>query len=120
MKDLEYKGYKGKVEFDPEAKLFHGEILGIRDVITFQGTNPDEIIQAFHDSIDDYLAWCAERGEKPEKPFSGKFNLRIAPELHRKLSVEAEIKDESLNAFIEQVLILYLSMLQKNHQSKNK
>ena len=112
MKNLEYKGYKGKIEFDPEAKLFHGEVLGIRDVITFQGTNADEIIRAFQDSIDDYLEWCEERGESPEKPFSGKFNLRIDPELHRQLSMEAEIKDESLNSLIEHILLFCLSKQQ--------
>lgn len=117
MSDLEYKGYKGKVEFDSDAKLFHGEVLGIRDVITFQGRNPEEIIKAFQDSIDDYLDWCEERGEKPEKPFSGKFNLRIDPELHRQLSIEAEIKDESLNALIEHILLFYISE-QNNSQSK--
>jgi predicted HicB family RNase H-like nuclease len=112
---LEYKGYRGKVKFHPEAKLFHGEVLGIRDVITFQGTNPDEIIQAFQDSIDDYLDWCKERGETPERPYSGKFNLRIPPELHRQLAMEADIHDESLNAFIEQALLFYISRHSTNH-----
>ena len=74
---MKYKGYTGHVEYDDEAKIFHGEVLGIKDVVTFQGTTVDEIEQAFKDSIDDYLAFCAQRGEEPDRPFSGKFNLRI-------------------------------------------
>ena len=101
---MKYKGYTGHVEYDDEAKIFHGEVLGIKDVVTFQGTTVDEIEQAFKDSVDDYLAFCAERGEEPNKPFSGKFNLRIPPELHAKLSVAAQLQRESLNNYITKVL----------------
>jgi predicted HicB family RNase H-like nuclease len=79
---LNHKGYTGHIEFDDEAGLFHGEVVDTRDVVTFQGRSVDEIVQAFRDSVDDYLDFCAERGEKPDKPFSGKFVLRIHPELH--------------------------------------
>ena len=101
---MKYKGYTGHVEYDDEAKIFHGEVLGIKDVVTFQGTTVDEIEQAFKDSVDDYLAFCAERGEEPDKPFSGKFNLRIPPELHAKLSIAAQLQGESLNNYIMKIL----------------
>lgn len=101
---MKYKGYVGHVEYDDEAKIFHGEVLGIKDVVTFQGTTVDEIEKAFQDSVDDYLAFCAERGEDPDKPFSGKFNLRIPPELHAKLSIAAQIQGESLNNYIMKIL----------------
>lgn len=101
---MKYKGYTGHVEYDDEAKIFHGEVLGIKDVVTFQGTTVDEIEQAFKDSVDDYLAFCAERGEEPDKPFSGKFNLRIPPELHAKLSIAAQLQGESLNNYIAKAL----------------
>ena len=101
---MKYKGYTGHVEYDDEAKIFHGEVLGIKDVVTFQGTTVDEIEQAFKDSVDDYLAFCAERGEEPDKPFSGKFNLRIPPELHAKLSIAAQLQGESLNSYITNIL----------------
>ncbi|MGZ3632812.1 MAG: type II toxin-antitoxin system HicB family antitoxin [Parachlamydiaceae bacterium] len=94
---MKYKGYAGHVEYDDEAKIFHGEVLGIKDVVTFQGTTVDEIEQAFKDSVDDYLAFCKERGEEPDRPFSGKFSLRIPPDLHAKLSIAAQIQGESLN-----------------------
>lgn len=101
---MKYKGYTGHVEYDDEAKIFHGEVLGIKDVVTFQGTTVDEIEQAFKDSVDDYLAFCSERGEEPDRPFSGKFNLRIPPELHAKLSIAAQVQQESLNSYITKML----------------
>ncbi len=67
---LEHKGYKGQVEFDDEAGIFHGEVLGTRDVITFEGTSVRELKRAFRDSVDDYLGFCAQRGEEPDKPFT--------------------------------------------------
>ena len=78
---MQYKGYTGKVEFDDEAEIFHGEVIGLRDVITFQGRTVDEVKGAFRESVDDYLAFCAKRGEEPEKPFTGKFVVRIPPDL---------------------------------------
>ena len=65
---MEYKGYMGKVEFDEDAGVLHGEVLGIRDVVTFQGESVQEIERAFRESVDDYLAFCTERGEEPDKP----------------------------------------------------
>ena len=97
---MKYKGYLGNIEFDDEAKIFHGDVIGLRDVITFQGTSVQELDQAFKDSINDYLAWCAERGEKPEKTFSGKLHLRMSPELHANLVLQASKKGISLNEFI--------------------
>ena len=76
---LIYKGYMGHVEFDDEADFFHGEVINTRDVITFQGKTVAEIKKAFRESVDDYLAFCKERNEYPEKPFSGKFNLPYNP-----------------------------------------
>ena len=65
---MEYKGYLGTVEYDADAKLFHGDIVNTRDVITFLGTTVEEIEKAFKDSIEDYGAWCKEDGVEPEKP----------------------------------------------------
>ena len=65
---MNYQGYQSAVSFDDEAEIFHGEVIGIRDVITFQGTTVEELKQAFHASVDDYLAFCASRGEPPDQP----------------------------------------------------
>ena len=70
MEMVEYKGYQAKVVIDDEKKLFHGEVINLRDVITFEEDCMDDLLQAFHDSINNYLEFCAERGEYPEKPSS--------------------------------------------------
>jgi predicted HicB family RNase H-like nuclease len=101
---LNYKGYTGRVGFDDESGLLHGEVLDLRDVITFQGRSVEELESAFHDSIDDYLAFCKERGEDPDKPFSGRLMLRLSPELHRKVHVRAQHEGKSLNQWISDKL----------------
>jgi len=101
---MEYKGYIGKVEFDSEAEIFHGEVINIRDVITFEGSSVEELNQAFRDSVDDYLEFCTIRGEEPEKPFSGKFVIRLSPELHREAFIKARLSDKSLNSWVSEVL----------------
>ena len=103
---LKYKGYSGKVEFDEEANIFHGEVLDTRDVITFQGTSVKEIRIAFQDSIDDYLEFCEERGERPDKPFSGKLMIRMSPLLHHRIYVKAKTKGKSINQWIADTLDL--------------
>lgn len=101
---LEHKGYKGHVEFDAEAGIFHGEVLDTRDVITFQGKTVHEIKKAFRDSVEDYLEFCEERGEEPDKPFSGRLMVRLSPELHRRLYIEARERGKSLNQLIAEKL----------------
>ena len=82
---MTYKGYAAKVEFDDEDMIFYGEVIGIRDVVTFEGDTVKEIEKAFHASVDDYLNMCKERNEVPDKPFSGKFLVRLSFEIHRKI-----------------------------------
>lgn len=101
---MDYQGYIGKVEYDDEASIFHGEVINTRDVITFQGKSVAELKKAFRESVDDYLAFCAERGEEPDKPFSGQFVTRVSPDLHRRASVAASIAGKSLNAWVAEQL----------------
>ncbi|MDR1105925.1 MAG: type II toxin-antitoxin system HicB family antitoxin [Treponema sp.] len=101
---MEYKGYMGIVEYDDDAKLFHGDVINTRDVITFQGTTVEEIERAFRESVDDYLAWCGEEGTEPERPYSGKFNLRLPPELHKEVAIRAKKLKMSINSFVEKAL----------------
>ena len=101
---MEYKGYMGKVEFDDDAGVFHGDVVNTRDVITFQGKSVAELKKAFQESVDDYLNFCAQRGEEPEKPFSGQFVARIPPELHRKINLAASLSGKSLNAWVSEQL----------------
>ncbi len=101
---MEYKGYFAKVEFDDDDEIFHGEVINLRDVITFEGETVSELKQAFHDSVDDYLAFCAERGEDPERPYSGKFVVRVDPELHKSIIIEARKKGKSINVWVKDAL----------------
>jgi predicted HicB family RNase H-like nuclease len=101
---LKHKGYTGHVEYDDEARIFHGEVLDLRDVITFQGKNVEELEKAFRQSIDDYLEFCEQRGEEPDKPFSGRLMLRLPPNLHRKAYVSAVREGKSLNQWIAERL----------------
>ena len=95
---LEYKGYFGTVEADDG--VFVGRVAGLRDVITFEGATFAEVEQAFRDSIDDYLAFCTERGEPPDRPYSGKLSLRVSPETHRRAATRAQVAGMSLNQWI--------------------
>lgn len=101
---MTYKGYTAHIEFDEEAGFFHGEVIDTKDVITFQGTSVKELNKTFKDSVDDYLEFCKSRGEELDKPFSGKFVLRLPKSLHRKIYIKAVKNGQSLNNFITQSL----------------
>ena len=101
---MKYKGYEGIVTYDEEADILHGEVINTRDVITFQGTSLPQLKKAFRELVEDYLAFCAERGEEPDKPFTGNFVVRISPDLHRQLYAEAKREGKSLNALVEERL----------------
>lgn len=104
MNVIQYKNYQGRFEYDPEADLFHGEVLHIHDVVTFQGRSIDELRKALADSVEDYLEYCAEKGREPEKPYSGRFNLRVDPSLHKKMAARASSTGKSLNAWVTETL----------------
>jgi predicted HicB family RNase H-like nuclease len=92
------------VEVDEEAGILHGRVVGLRDVITFQGETVREARREFERSVDSYLAFCGSRGEDPERPYSGKFLVRVDPKLHRALAHAAEAQNTSLNALVESAL----------------
>jgi len=117
---MQYQGYVGKVEFDDEAGIFHGEVLDTRDVITFQGQSVDELKTAFEESIDDYLAFCKQRGEEPNKPFSGQFITRIPPKLHRQVNLAASISGKSLNAWVIEQLQAAVARVKSIKAAKGK
>ena len=97
---MNYKGYLARMELDDEAGVFHGEVINTRDVITFQGASVDELRHAFEESVEDYLAFCAERGEEPEQPYSGKFMIRLSPDQHRLAVLASKKAGKSLNAWV--------------------
>ena len=97
---LEYKGYIGTIE--AEDGVFLGRVAGLRDVITFEGTTFAEVERAFRDSIDDYLAFCAQRGEPADRPYSGRIPLRVSPDTHRRAAMRAQSEGLSLNQWSAQ------------------
>ena len=105
---LRYKGYRGVVGFSMEDAVFHGEILGINDVITFESDQASELYNAFVQSVDDYLLTCAKVGKKPEKEYSGTFNIRLNGIAHKLLALKAEEQGVTLNKLVGTVLERFL------------
>lgn len=102
---IEHRGYVGVFEYDPDDETFRGRIVNLgKDGITFAGSSVEELKREMAASVDDYLAWCAERGEDPEKPFSGTFLVRAEPEVHRAVAVAAAREGKSINAWVTDAL----------------
>ena len=101
---MEYRGYVAEVEYDDSVDVLHGRVLNLRDVISFEAESAKEIRRAFEEAVDDYLAYCDERGEEPEKPYSGTFLVRGDPDLHRAVSVAAARARTSVNAWVTETL----------------
>lgn len=101
---IQYKGYVGSVEFTEEDGTFFGQVLGIRSLISYEGKNVKDFIEDFHGAVDDYLNVCEAEGIQPETAYKGSFNIRISPELHKKLAIHAIEKEQSLNSCIEELL----------------
>lgn len=105
MKDLmQYKNYYGSVHFDDEDLIFHGKIEFIRALVSYEATNAKGLKKAFIDAVDDYLATCHKQGIEAEKPFKGSLNVRLNPELHRKIAITAMQHNISINKFIAETL----------------
>lgn len=109
MNQLTHRGYVGQVEVDTEARLLFGLVLGLNDVVTFEGESYPEIEQAFRESVDAYLAYCAEIGRAPEKPYSGRLPYRTSPERHRRIALVAAREGKSINAWIDETLAAAIS-----------
>jgi predicted HicB family RNase H-like nuclease len=101
---IDYRGFTGVFAFDPSIDALHGRIVGLQDVVTFQGQSLDELRREMAESVEDYLEFCAEVGKEPERPYRGEFLVRTTPELHRAAAVEAESSGMSLNAWVEATL----------------
>jgi predicted HicB family RNase H-like nuclease len=101
---ISYKGYQARISVDEELKTFSGRVANVDDVLTFEGKSYDELHDAFVEAIEDYLEWCVESGEEPDRPYSGNVLVRMEPSLHRTLARAAAARDESLNLFVVSVL----------------
>lgn len=99
-----YKGYALDFEVCIEDDMLHGRIANIKDVVTFHGATPKELYESFKEAVEDYLETCRENGEEPDKPYSGYFNVRTSPDVHRKCVLAAKSQGESLNSWASEVL----------------
>lgn len=103
---LQYKGYYATVQFSAEDEVFFGKLLGINDVVNFEGTTVKELKSAFKDAVDDYLETCKELNKEPEKMYKGSFNIRIPSELHRQAALVSAGKNMTLNDFVRYAIDL--------------
>lgn len=101
---MRYKGYTAQPEYSAEDRIFYGTILGIGDAVDFQSANAKDLEDEFHKAVDDYLEFCAEIGKEPQKEYNGLFNVRIPPELHKEISVYAQMEGVTLNRAVEQAI----------------
>lgn len=101
---IEYSGYTGVIDFDPELKLFTGHVIDLRDEVYFEGDSVSALEASMQRAIDHYLDVCQVRGEEPERPFSGKLNVRLGSELHRAAALAAASEGESLNNWLVRVV----------------
>jgi predicted HicB family RNase H-like nuclease len=101
---IEYKGYTGVVEFDPELSLFVGHVKDLGDEIFFEGESVESLKMSMQRAVDHYLSVCEARGEEPERPYSGKLNLRLGPDLHRAAAIAAATEGESPNSWLAKLV----------------
>lgn len=106
---MEYKGYVGTVEFSEEDGLFYGKVMGIRALISYEGTNAKELVEDFHGAVEDYLAICETENKEPERAYKGSFNVRVSPELHKQAVICAASRQMTLNGFVESAMRQALS-----------
>ncbi len=102
MKNLEYKGYTGTIEYSKEDDLLYGRALGIKELISYEGKTGNELEIDFNEAVDTYLTDCKREGIVPEKPFKGNFNVRLSPKLHQKAALLAMKDNMSLNSFVSE------------------
>jgi predicted HicB family RNase H-like nuclease len=101
---LHYKDYVGNIEFSETDGVFHGKVVGVKSLISFEGNSVNAITKDFHNAVDEYLEFCAKTGKQPEKPFKGSFNVRIGIDLHRKATLTASARGISLNTLVEDAI----------------
>lgn len=101
---IEYKGYIGVVDFDPEIDLFHGTVINTQDIITFYGASVTELREEMQKSLEVYFEVCEEQGKVPDKPFSGKLTIQTTPELYSRIALNAARRQLEIDAYLQEVL----------------
>jgi predicted HicB family RNase H-like nuclease len=101
---MNYNGYSATIAYEPDDRVFHGRVNDISDVVSFEGTSVDELEAAFRNAVDEYVAFCEERGRVPQRPYSGRFLVRVPPAVHRRVSEAATRAGESMNAWVQKAI----------------
>ncbi len=114
---LKYKGYEAIVEFDAEERMFFGKVLHIDSLLMFHGKSVEELEAAFREVVDDYLAYCQRAGVEPNKPYRGSFNVRVGPDRHRQLALEAARRRCSINELVCEAVDCLLDQRKKSNIS---
>lgn len=104
MNTMTYKGYIGSVAYSEKDQVFFGKIEGINGLVNFEGESVKELTEAFHEAVDDYLAYCEEEGLVPEKSYTGVLNVRLTPSIHRQIAMLAKQAGLTLNGYIKEAL----------------
>ena len=104
MNTMTYKGYLGSVAYSEKDNVFFGKIEGINGLVNFEGESVKELTDAFHEAVNDYLAYCKDEGIEPDKSYSGVLNVRLAPAIHRKIAMLARQAGQTLNAYIKEAI----------------
>ena len=107
---IEYKGYIGVVDFDPEIDLFHGTVINTQDVITFYGASVTELRKEMQKSLEVYFEVCEEQGKVPDKPFPGTLTIQTSPELYSRIALNAARRQLEIDAYLQEVLEKAASM----------
>lgn len=105
---LEYGIYNGSVQYSSEDKILHGRVIGIRDMITYEGNDVRSLEKNFRAAVDEYLNFCKEEGKVADTPFKGSFNVRVPQELHKRAAIYAEEHHQKLNNVVKEALEEYL------------
>ena len=99
MNTLQHKDFIGTFNYIEDEDILHGKIEGITDLVTFQGESIKEMKKAFVEAVEDYILLCGEVGKEPHKSFKGSFNVRLSPNLHRQVWIEAVKHNMNLNPY---------------------
>lgn len=101
---MHYKGYIGSVEYSEKDEVFFGKVEGINGLVNFEGESVRELTEAFHEAVDDYLAYCNDEGIEPDKSYTGNLNVRLTPTIHRQIAILAKQAGMSINAYIKKAM----------------
>ena len=105
MDFLEYKGYKGSVEYSKEDNCLFGKVQGMsKALILYEGNTLEELRKDFEDGVDSYLEACKADGVEPAKPYSGRLNLRMSSELHSRVAAFVATTGTTINDFINKAI----------------